>query len=216
MTRQVLEAACNDAVFNLVAMRKSKTAIANELRPLLRSKLQSLPWLRVGIGIFKLQTASRLTDALGAVAASSTIMSTTSAMPFKALVHTTLFVGHWMIEFTTRYAVLDIYGALASLAMWCTYMRRQRSVCARRIGACEIQVSRHGCDGVVCVGRHGLSGAACERYARWYQSLGGPACFYSRYVCAGSSALVRATRRRFNFSSKLVRCSAQCQGLARA
>ncbi len=82
MTRQVLEAACNDAVFNLVAMRKSKTAIANELRPLLRSKLQSLPWLRVGIGIFKLQTASRLTDALGAVAASSTIMSTTSAMPF--------------------------------------------------------------------------------------------------------------------------------------
>ena len=98
MADLAMEVASCDAVSKLASRDASPETIENELRPLLRTKLESLPWLRIGIGVFRLQTSNLLTNVAAKIA------PTGSAMPFKALVHTTLFVGHYMIEYTTKYA----------------------------------------------------------------------------------------------------------------
>lgn len=108
MADLAMEVASCDAVSKLASQDASPETIANKLRPLLRTKLESLPWLRIGIGVFRLQTSNLLTKVAARIAPVG------SAMPFKAIVHTTLFVGHFMIEYTTEYAGTGIDASLGT------------------------------------------------------------------------------------------------------
>ena len=124
MASQVMQVALCGTVMRLVARGEGVASIATALVPLLYSKFEALPWLRIKIGVARLQNPGLLFGVASALAAMGKSEATgkSAAMemfkqevPFQALVHTSLFVGHWMIEYNIEYAAAG--GKVGSWAL---------------------------------------------------------------------------------------------------